>query len=851
MRRVITRRNLIRAGIAAPFILPKYAEALSRPVEKALLGGARGPQAPSWVTMADGGAATIDLQFSNNRYWGGLPSALLLTARSTSGYAVTKAGVLVSFAPSTLRITDNGLLDEESRTNKCTNTNLNPITTTGNAAQGDGAAVFSVVSDNTALVALGLSAGNVLKLDNTAGVGSASIFVSGLTGNTNTHFGSAYVRGTGNCGIGVVTSGTIPSAATALTAGYQRISTSGTGSASNGLAISVAAGGILFVVLNQMEQGGCVTSPIAVAGATNVRAADALLAAGLLASLLLSHSFSIIWTQGQPIQAYSAAVRLLSANTDTGFWSPDTDTDTRISWAGFVTSSNAFTGGAAWDTTPVKAGMSLNTSGALSLAGMGAAVATATRTPSAGNVTMHIASQAGALTTSINSYIQELALFNQKITDASLQSLTAGFEAITYFNNTLSFSGSAGIYTGVTGISPVPGTAHLCMEVPGPWIAFQVILANEFTANNTWLAGSAIAVANPSTDKTQNAAFAASSTPITFNGGAGLTVPARNFSVSGNGPTLAFSDICYLPSVARTDVVGALPCLAIRMVQTLTLGTSEQVTYWIRQGSNWSDGSIPFVATVNENGDKRTSSMTGTASLGNASQTFCPIVGIRFFTALRSMTVMFDGDSIVSSTLSTLNSRPYGWPGLASHAASTLAHPVFSANIGISGQTSTVYTQFTKYALSLMNPSHLIHHAYSPNDIANVISQSMLDGLTANTTLAKSYADAIAAKFAVTNCTPRDTANNVGNASFFDATNSNIAENYKQVTIPGFGYPFIDTSVEVQDGSVPNRYQLAANGWPADLSDDGLHPNQAGQPLLVPNVQAGIAALQAVHYYGF
>ena len=44
-RRLITRRNLIRAGVAAPFALPKYAEALSQEVKLAVLGGA----GPVWV----------------------------------------------------------------------------------------------------------------------------------------------------------------------------------------------------------------------------------------------------------------------------------------------------------------------------------------------------------------------------------------------------------------------------------------------------------------------------------------------------------------------------------------------------------------------------------------------------------------------------------------------------------------------------------------------------------------------------------------------------------------------------------------------------------------------------------
>ena len=48
MRRgLITRRNLIRAGIAAPFLLPKYAEALTAKQVLTDLGGAGIPQPPA------------------------------------------------------------------------------------------------------------------------------------------------------------------------------------------------------------------------------------------------------------------------------------------------------------------------------------------------------------------------------------------------------------------------------------------------------------------------------------------------------------------------------------------------------------------------------------------------------------------------------------------------------------------------------------------------------------------------------------------------------------------------------------------------------------------------------------
>lgn len=68
---------------------------------------------PSWAMTG----ADIDLDFQNNRYYGGTPSTLLSCSRAAVGYAKNFAGALVSFPANTLRLTDLGLLIEEARTN--------------------------------------------------------------------------------------------------------------------------------------------------------------------------------------------------------------------------------------------------------------------------------------------------------------------------------------------------------------------------------------------------------------------------------------------------------------------------------------------------------------------------------------------------------------------------------------------------------------------------------------------------------------------------------------------------------------------------------------------------------------
>jgi hypothetical protein len=137
------------AVIAAIFLafLPKCATAqlnndqISGPVLNSqmmgpLQGGASG--VPSWVLVAGGLAATADMSFATNQYYGcTLASCLSITRASsktnllptsTSGFAYT------TFGSNVLAIDSNGLLIEESRTNQLLNSTAPATQTTGTLA---------------------------------------------------------------------------------------------------------------------------------------------------------------------------------------------------------------------------------------------------------------------------------------------------------------------------------------------------------------------------------------------------------------------------------------------------------------------------------------------------------------------------------------------------------------------------------------------------------------------------------------------------------------------------------------------------------------------------------------------
>lgn len=248
---------------------------------------------PSWV-LPGVNTAGADLYFANGLYYAGTPTSVgsvISTSRASSGYAQTVAGALLSFSSNVPRITDQGLLVEEARTNKTTNFNANPTDLTNITKTGDAAATLAVVDDTAALLAGGLqnicTSGKVYKLDNTAGTGDAFALPAGTQGNTNPHSYSIYARGPqsawrfGN-------SSSVPNRSD-LTAAYARAKLENVSTtAANTLTVGARAGGIVFFILNQLEEGAFTTSPIVVAGSSTTRAADVLSLLGSAAIAALS-----------------------------------------------------------------------------------------------------------------------------------------------------------------------------------------------------------------------------------------------------------------------------------------------------------------------------------------------------------------------------------------------------------------------------------------------------------------------------------------------------------------------------------------------------------------------------------
>jgi hypothetical protein len=205
-------------------------------------------------------------------------------SRTGQELARTAGGVLLPFATNVPAITDLGLPSWDARTNKSANFNANPTDLTGVSLvdTGSGASV-AVVDDTTEIAAAGLGAictsGKVYRV--IAGTAIAFANITGGSLNANPHVLSAYIRG-GAGDLRYSGGGTLVYTFTASGAYRRVISTSTAPDATRTMMVGANAGQTVYFILNQMEEGGCVTPPIVVAGASATRGASTMLISGLV-----------------------------------------------------------------------------------------------------------------------------------------------------------------------------------------------------------------------------------------------------------------------------------------------------------------------------------------------------------------------------------------------------------------------------------------------------------------------------------------------------------------------------------------------------------------------------------------
>ncbi len=220
------------------------------------------PATPSWVMSG----AALDYDFVNQQYWysGRDTSGLMITTRASVGYAQNSAGLLISFATGIPRITDKGLLVEETRTNS--------------AIQSRAMTNVAWTASNMTVATDAIGADGVPNTGTTLTAGAANATVlQAITIGSAAYTYSVWLKritGTGNVDI-TIDNGTTWTTKTLTTAWTQFSVTQTLANPTIGIRL-VTSGDSIAADFNQMEAGSFATSPIVTVAAAVARAADVI-----------------------------------------------------------------------------------------------------------------------------------------------------------------------------------------------------------------------------------------------------------------------------------------------------------------------------------------------------------------------------------------------------------------------------------------------------------------------------------------------------------------------------------------------------------------------------------------------
>lgn len=218
--------------------------------------------APAWAFPG----ALMDFNFANGSYWysGRNTGNLLATTRASVGYAQNSGGLLISFGTGVPRITDKGLLIEETRTNSAIQSRV--MTNVAWTASNMTVATTATGADGVANTGTTLTS--------TAGNGTVLQSITLASAAYTYSVWLKRISGSGNVDI-TVDNGTTWTTQT-LTTAYQQFQVTKT--AANpiiGIRL-VTSGDSVAADFNQLEAGSFATTPITTTTIAVARAADVI-----------------------------------------------------------------------------------------------------------------------------------------------------------------------------------------------------------------------------------------------------------------------------------------------------------------------------------------------------------------------------------------------------------------------------------------------------------------------------------------------------------------------------------------------------------------------------------------------
>ena len=542
----------------------------------------------SWVLAG----AQVDMNFAASQYYGGTLSGLITDARASTAYASDLAGDLISFGPDVPRITNQGFLIEESRTNYETQSGLasgfiaGGTTVTANyATSPDGTTDAAFLREGTTTANFNFTLNSISRSSSSAitytlswyaaRVGSPrdlEIFIyDGSFGNAIHAFFNLGNGDTEMVGAGGSTAVPISTSCLPASRGFWRCSYTFTSAAVAGMYIqfsmlnAAGSGGVdsdaytwtgdgasgLYMYGLQLEQGPFATSYIPTAGSTVTRAADVVTLNGAAQTALnASTGSAVAVTTGGYTYATTTTVLDSNGTALLGFTSSNMLTDALGSSLATANTANRLI---ATDSS----GIAWSPSGrTLVLDGGTAVTNSVTQTPSS---TLHLGSNGSA--NFLDGYVSRLTLWNTQLaTPQSEFSLVSGVSDLGLF--VAGPENYAYVFPTSADWSYIASKGIKFIRLSIAWENIQPTLASPL--NSTYLNALKSALASAAADNItviidlQNYGFYANSTAwgTTVNTAGNDGQAATNVYALGSS-NLPVSDFTDLWSRMATALVGA------------------------------------------------------------------------------------------------------------------------------------------------------------------------------------------------------------------------------------------------------------------------------------------------------
>lgn len=377
--------------------------------------------------------ASVDMNFAAGAYFGGTVATMTSTTRASSGYAQTAAGLLVNFAANTPRITDQGLLVEEARTNLALRSNefsnASWTKTTGGTgsvptltADTDTAPDGTLTADRAVFTLNGGTAsGDLSQLGQTITVLNATVYTFSFWGKSRT---------AGSFAMQIINGNAVGSAIT-VTPTWQRFVVTYTSSSTSSFVGLRLRGGQTPVNDNtadiavwggQLEAGAFVTSNIDTTTASATRAADVITLTGAAATAVQGVTGSILAQTNTLVNGtgtYSPYIVGGNDQNNNAFIRVNTATTSYSKFANTVLNSTL--GSGAYNTGRVKTGVAWSAAGRSLVANNGT-VATDANAPTAPTTT-YLGSVNGSAPAC--GYIERVTIWTSRLADATIKALSA------------------------------------------------------------------------------------------------------------------------------------------------------------------------------------------------------------------------------------------------------------------------------------------------------------------------------------------------------------------------------------------------------------------------------------------